>query len=408
MISFRTALQSLAANKLRSILAVLGIVIGVSSVIMMISMGKGTEVQVGQTISNLGVNLVFVYPGAQARRGGGVRAGTAETLSEADVQAVRDLPHIRTAVPDITRNFQIKAGSANTNARVVGTWPDYPKVRDYVVERGHFFGRAELQSRQGVCVLGAAVARTLFRYGDPIDQWVKIERKNFRVIGVMQPKGGQRWMNFDEMVYVPITAMTSRLVEKKFLDQIIVSVESMDRVDEVMGMMETALRRRHRIAPGAPSDFTLSSMTDMMQGMRDMTGAFTILLAGIAAVSLLVGGVGIMNIMLVSVAERTREIGVRKAIGARSSDVLRQFLVESVTISLLGGVLGILIGIAGAQILPMLSLWEQLWDREWISVVTPESVMMSFGFTFVVGVVFGVYPALKASRMDPVEALRYE
>jgi putative ABC transport system permease protein len=406
--SFRVALRALAANKMRSVLAVLGIVIGVSAVIMMIAMGRGAEERVSSSISNLGVNLVFVYPGARGSGGGMARMTQAETLSVADAEALRNLPYVVAVAPDMARNFQVKYLNKNTNVRVVGTWPEYMTVRNFKVANGQFFGKAELIGSLRVCVLGDKIARELFGEADPVGRQIQIDRKNFAVLGVMESKGGQTWMNLDEMIFVPVTTASTRLMNRRHLNQILVSVDAAENIDAAIGVVEEAMLRRHKPPPGGEPDFNVSSMTEMRQQMAQMTGAFTLLLSGIAVVSLLVGGIGIMNIMLVSVTERTREIGIRKAVGAKRIDILKQFLVESLSISLLGGLLGVLIGVAGSQLVPKLPVWQMLARGEWKSVVSIESILLSFGFSCAVGLFFGIYPAMKAARMNPVEALRYE
>jgi len=302
----------------------------------------------------------------------------------------------------------VKYLSKNQNARVVGTTPEYTVVRSFTVAGGTFFTRADVVGKRRVCVLGSKIARDLFGDLDPVDQTIQIDRKNFRVIGVMEEKGGGGWINLDEWIYVPVTTAQTRLLKKTTINQIIVSLASADGIDEGVAAIDQAMARRHKPGPGGEKDYSVGSMTEMQQRMGEMTGAFTLLLSGIAVVSLLVGGIGIMNIMLVSVTERTREIGIRKAVGAKDADILQQFLVESVVISLLGGLLGIAVGVAGAQLVPRLPIWQMLSGGEWKSVVSPGSIVMSFGFSFVVGVFFGIYPALKASKLNPVEALRYE
>ncbi len=406
----KTALRSLWANKLRSFLAVLGIVIGVSAVIIMIAMGKGAEKQITSSLTNLGTNLIFVSPGFRAAGAGHARNTEAQTLILPDMTALASLPHIRAVAPDVTSNFQVKFRNKNRAARVVGTWPEYLEVRNYGVDRGRFFVREEVSTGRRVCVLGKNVAEQLFGYVDPIGEVLKIDRKNFEVIGVMEAKGGMRWMNFDEFVYVPITTAMTRLVNRKHLDQIIVSIDEPENVPEVTQLVEAAMRKRHKIAPGKNPDFSISSMTDWLQQRREMSQAFTFLLAGIAGVSLLVGGIGIMNIMLVTVTERTREIGIRKAVGARRSDILRQFLIESVTISVLGGGIGILVGVFGADWVAQMAIWQSFARGEGTisSIIVPESIALAFGFSCFVGIFFGIYPALKASRLAPVDALRYE
>ncbi len=402
------ALRALAANTLRSVLAVLGVVIGVSAVIVMLSMGRGVESRVTNSINALGVNLLFVNPGQRGAGMSTARNQPAETLTLEDAAALARRPGIRAVAPDVTRNFQVKALNVNRNSRVVGTVPEYLEVRNYKIASGAFFTDSDIVSKRRVVVLGAKAARDFFGELDPIDRTLQIDRKNFRVVGVLEEKGAQAFLNFDEYLYIPVTTAQVRLIKRTMLSQIIVSVEDGDRLDEVLADVDAAMQRRHRPGPDGQPDFTVTSMTEMRQRMADTTGAFTLLLSGIAFVSLLVGGIGIMNIMLVSVTERTREIGIRMAVGARGRDLLEQFLVESVAISLLGGTLGILAGWAGSHLFVRLPFLQALVQGEWSAEVSPESVAMSFGFSCAVGIFFGIYPAMKAARMNPVDALRYE
>jgi ABC-type antimicrobial peptide transport system permease subunit len=407
--AFKVALTSLAANTLRSVLAVLGIVIGVSAVIMMIAMGKGAQVAVTDSITRLGVNLVFVWPNWQGRGSGAARNTQSETLSLEDAEALARLPHIAAVAPEFRRDYQVKYMSQNVSTRVVGTTPSHLAVRNFVIDRGEYFDKAEVLGRARVCVLGSKIARDLFGNVDPLGRQIQVDRKNFEVIGILGEKGGDQWARLDDSVYVPVTTALYRLANRRHLSQITISVDAPENVEAAVERVIVEMDRLHKTPPQEDSDFTVSSMSEMLRGMQEATGAFTLLLAGIALVSLLVGGIGIMNIMLVSVTERTREIGIRKAVGARRSDILKQFLIESTTISLMGGLLGIAIGVAGAQLVPKLPVWQALSrGGEWSSVIAPESIVVSFLFSCAVGIFFGIYPALKAARLSPVEALRYE
>ena len=407
--AFKVALTALAANKLRSVLAVLGIVIGVSAVIMMIGMGKGAQVKVEEGITRLGVNLVFVYPSYKGVGSSHAKTTTAETLSLDDAAALSELPGVAQAAPEVTRTYQIKYMSKNVNAQVRGTTPNTVMIRDFKLGRGAFFDKTHVLGRLRTAVLGARIASDLFGDIDPIGRTIQIDRKNFQVLGVLEDKGGQSWGNLDETVYVPVTTALYRLFNRRHLSQITLQAENRDRIAQLLKDADEALRHLHKISGRMEPDFNIYSMDEWRQRMEETTGAFTALLSGIAAVSLLVGGIGIMNIMLVSVTERTREIGIRKAIGARRSDILKQFLIESMTISLMGGLLGILIGVVGAQGVPKLPIWKNLSSGgEWEAVISPVSIVVSFLFSCAVGIFFGLYPAMKAARLNPVEALRYE
>ena len=407
--AFKVALSALAANKLRSTLAVLGIVIGVGAVIAMIAMGRGAQAKVEESITKMGVNLVFVYPGAVSKGVSGAKTSTAETLTLDNVDVVAKIPHVAAVAPEVRRYYQIKFMNHNESAQVIGTTPAHMPIRNFNIDRGVYFDKAAILGRLRVAVLGAGIARKLFGAIDPIGRTIQIDRKNFQVLGVLEDKGGDSWVGLDDSVYVPVTTALYRLFNRRHLSQITVSVDSEDRIDETMDAIEAELLKLHNIKGKQEPDFLIRSMNEWRQNMKRSTGAFTMLLMSIAAVSLLVGGIGIMNIMLVSVTERTREIGIRKAIGAKRRDILKQFLIESMTISLMGGVLGIVFGVLGAQLIPMLPIWKEMSSGgEWQSVISYESIVVSFVFSCAVGIFFGLYPALKASRLNPVEALRYE
>jgi len=407
--AMKVALSALAANKLRSTLAVLGIVIGVSAVIMMIAMGRGAQAKVEESITKMGVNLVFVYPGQVSKGASGAKTMSAETLSLEDCDAVAKIPHVSAVAPEVRRYYQIKFMNKNESAQVIGTTPSHLPIRDFKIDRGVYFDKSAILGRSRVCVLGAGIARKLFGGVDPVGRMIQIDRKNFQVLGVLEDKGGDSWVGLDDTVYVPVTTALYRLFNRRHLSQITISIDAEDKIDESMDVIETEMMTLHKIKGNQEPDFIIRSMNEWRQRMAESTGAFTMLLMSIAAVSLVVGGIGIMNIMLVSVTERTREIGIRKAIGAKRRDILKQFLIESMTISLMGGLLGIAVGVAGAKLIPLLPIWKAMSSGgEWQSVISYQSIVVSFVFSCAVGIFFGLYPALKASRLNPVEALRYE
>ncbi len=407
--SFKVALSALAANKLRSTLAVLGIVIGVASVIAMIAMGRGAQAKVEESITKMGVNLVFIYPGAVSKGISGAKTSTAETLTVEDCDVLAKLPHVSAVAPEVRRYYQIKFMNKNESAQVIGTTPAHMPIRNFKIDHGVYFDKSAILGRTRVCVLGAGIARKLFGGIDPVGRVIQVDRKNFQVLGVLEDKGGDSWVGLDDTVYVPVSTALYRLFNRRHLSQITISVDAEDKIDETMDLIETEMLKLHKIKGSSEPDFLIRSMNEWRQRMAESTGAFTMLLMSIAAVSLVVGGIGIMNIMLVSVTERTREIGIRKAIGAKRRDILKQFLIESMTISLMGGVLGIGAGVIGAYLIPMLPIWKSMSSGgEWTSVISYESIVVSFVFSCAVGIFFGLYPALKASRLNPVEALRYE
>ena len=408
--AFKVALGALAANPMRSVLAILGVVIGVAAVIMVVAMGKGAQARVEDMITRMGVNLVFVYPSNTSRGGSQARTSQAETLTVEDAEALGRLPCVTDFAPEVRRFYQVKFMNRNDNFQVVGTTPSAVGLRNFTLAKGEFFDRSADLGRLRVCVMGSRAALNLFGDIDPVGRTIQIDRKNFQVLGVLADKGGDTWARLDDSVYVPVSTALYRLFNRRFLSQVMLGVDRPENIDKAMETIDAEMKRLHRISARDEPDHTLWSMNELRQSMQESAMAFTMLLWGIASVSLLVGGIGIMNIMLVSVTERTREIGIRKAIGARRRDILKQFLIESMCISLLGGLIGIVVGVALARVFPKLPIWAAMsrGGGEWQSVIAPESIVGSFLFSCLVGVFFGLYPAMKAARLNPVEALRYE
>ena len=407
--AIKVALTALAANKLRSVLAVLGIVIGVAVVIIVVAMGKGAQARVEESISKMGVNLIFVWPGTRSTGASAAKTSSAETLSLEDCDALADIEHVKITAPEVRRPFQVKFMNRNMNAQVNGTSPAFLEARDFRVEKGEFFDKSAVLGRTRVAVLGSKIAFELFENIDPIGRMIQIDRKNFQVVGVLALKGGDNWARLDDTIYVPVTTALYRLFNRRYLSQITVSVNAPANIDAALEDIDEELRKRHRITANMDPDFQIGSMKEMQQGWSATTDAFSLLLLIIAGVSLLVGGIGIMNIMLVSVTERTREIGIRKAIGARRSAILLQFLIESMTISLMGGLIGIACGVSFSKYFMQLPFLRAMTGgNPWQAVISPESIVVAFLFSVVVGIFFGLYPAFKASRLDPIEALRYE
>jgi len=397
------ALRSLAANKLRSILTMLGVIIGVGAVVSMVSIGAGARQSVAQQVTALGSNLLIVFPGNVSQLGVRQGGGTRQTLTLDDADAIAaEVPEVEAVTAEFSRSAQIVAGNQNTNTGVNGVTPSYPLVRNFNVQDGSFFTDAEMDSRARVAVLGRTVVETLFgdRNAAPIGASIKINHATFTVIGVMEEKGATGFNDRDDVVFVPLTTAQRRLFGVTFVRSIYVKVRSADEMTAAMEQVETVLRSRHEIGAGEDSDFNIRNQADIAAAFQSVSATMTLLLGGIAAVSLLVGGIGIMNIMLVSVTERTREIGIRMAIGARGSDVLTQFLIESVVMSLLGGIIGLLVGFAGAAILGKMTGWS--------TATPPEAVVIAVVFSAAVGIFFGFYPARKAASLNPIQALRYE
>ncbi|HTP13275.1 MAG TPA: ABC transporter permease [Bacteroidota bacterium] len=400
--SFLTALSALIANKLRAVLTMLGIIIGVAAVITMVAIGTGSQEAVMQRIQSLGTNLLFISPGAA--RGGGnfvMQWGTSVRLRRTDSDALeRGTTVVTDVVPEFSRNAQVKYENRNWNTRVVGTTPNYEYVRNVKSTIGRYFNNAEERAATKVCVIGATIVDNLFQGIDPIGKEMRVQGQSFRVIGVLETKGQSGFQNPDDQIIVPLTTAQRRLFGVDYLSQITAQVAAPEESDAAMIEMERVLRREHKLRQDQDNDFTIRNQTDIVQTMQETQQTFTFLLAGIAAVSLLVGGIGIMNIMIVSVTERTKEIGIRKAIGARKQDVMTQFLIESVVLSIVGGCIGILAGFLAAF---LTSVYGGL-----NAVVSIGSVAMSFLFASCVGIFFGLYPAWKAATANVIDALRYE
>ena len=395
------ALAAIRANKLRSFLTMLGIIIGVGAVITMIALGSGAQKAVQDNISALGTNLLTVMPGHQFQHG--VASDQRLGLFVDDATEIQNTAqHLLAVMPEINRSFQVKYSNQNSNIQVTGTTPSYFKARSYTVVAGRVFTAGDDEARRRVAVIGSAVADDFGQNGAAmIGQTVEIRGITFEIIGLLGAKGAQQgWMNPDEQIFIPLSTARYRVMGTDRVRSITVKVDEERNTSLAMISLEQALRRRHKIQPAAPNDFEIRNQADLAQTLSQTTETFTMLLAGIAAVSLLVGGIGIMNIMLVSVTERTREIGVRKALGATRGAILFQFLVEALVLCLVGGGMGVIFGGGGAIALSKIFHWNTL--------ISPMSIVLAFLFSFTVGIVFGVWPARRASRLDPIIALRYE
>jgi putative ABC transport system permease protein len=401
-------LQGLTANKLRSGLTMLGIIIGVAAVIALVAVGQGAQASVTQRFQSLGSNLLVISPGAAFFGRASQGAASAQSLTNEDVAAIAQLATLVEAIaPEYSvRGAQVVYGNKNTQTSVLGVTPDYLTVRNWQVARGRFIDQQDVESLAKVCALGTTVVEDLFGSGylDPVGQTIKINRQNYQVVGVMASKGQAGFTNEDDQVFIPLSTAQVKFggAGNTSLGSINVQVTSSDMMDFAQAELRAILRARHGLAPSQTDDFTIRSQVQIMEMVQQTTGTFTILLGSIAAISLVVGGIGIMNIMLVSVTERTREIGIRKAVGARRRDILMQFLVEAVVLSGLGGIVGVLVGWGSAQLLSRLA-------SELLStLVTPGSVIMALGVSVAIGLFFGIYPANRAARLNPIEALRHE
>ncbi len=395
------ALGAIRANKLRSFLTMLGIVIGVGAVITMVALGAGAQKDVQDRIQALGTNLLQVTAGQSFHRG--VASAERVSLTTDDYEALkRDAGALKAVVPEIRRGQQIEYGSSNINVTVTGTVPDYLPVNNYQIQYGRMFTTGDVSSRKRVAVIGHQVPDNLEANGAAmIGQQLLIRGIPFEVVGVLAEKGSTGgWDNPDENILIPLTTAQHRIFGSDRVNSINVQVAHPDSMTIAMIEIERVLRREHGIAPGRDNDFSIRNRREMLATFEETTQTFTFLLGGIAAVSLLVGGIGIMNIMLVSVTERTREIGVRKALGATRRNVMLQFLVEALVLCMMGGIVGVLLGASGAVALSKLANWNTF--------VSPQAVIVAFAFSAVVGIFFGLWPARRASALDPIEALRYE
>ncbi len=410
--SIRVSFGSLSANKLRSTLTMLGIIIGVGAVIALLSVGQGAGAAITQQVQGIGSNLVFVIPGQASSSGIRSASGSAATLTLADAYALDDpicCRAIASVAPVYQRNVQVTGGGNNTNTSVTGTTPSYQIVRNWRVTRGRFFDERDVDAVARVAVIGTATSKTLFGKGDPVGQTIKINRIPFKIIGMMEEKGGGGMFggSQDDVIFTPITTAQQRLFGSSAqtaqgaprVTTIFVSATNDKLMDTAMAQITQVLRQRHKILY-QQDDFTVLSQKDILGALNQITDILTIFLASIAAISLLVGGIGIMNIMLVSVTERTREIGIRKAVGARRKDILVQFLIEAITLSVTGGVIGILLGGGIGALVNATGVIR--------TVVAPSSVALAVGFSIAVGLFFGLYPAARAASLHPIDALRYE
>jgi len=410
--ALRMAANGLLGNRTRSALTMLGILIGVSAVILLVAVGNGASVQINNQVQSLGANVIYVYP-SNARGSGGVSQGfgTGQSLTQADVDALNSKqqdPDVLAAIPIAQSGGQITYGNQNYFAPTTGTTPDFPHVRNYQLAEGSFFSADDVTARHRVVVLGQTVVDNLFGTTDPIGQTIKISRQSFRVIGVFAQKGGTGLGSQDNVVVAPITAVWAYLTgaRGKVISQIVASASSAGTVTQAETEITTILLERHQISDPAQADFQLQSQQDILNQATSISTALTLVLGAIAGISLVVGGIGIMNIMLVTVTERTREIGIRKAIGARRRDILMQFLIEAMVLSGLGGALGIAVGALLALEAPKISALATSGFPT--PVVSPTSVVLAFCVSVAIGLFFGIYPANRAARLHPIEALRYE
>ncbi len=403
--SLRIALRALMVNKMRSILTMLGIIIGVSAVIAMIAVGSGAKARIAEQIASMGSNLLIILSGSSTSGGMRWGSGTVPTLTVDDAKAIlSEVPAVKYVAPNLQGVAQVVYGNQNWSTSVNGTTPEVLDIREWPVVSGRPFTQQDVDGATKVCLLGKTVVDNLFGGIDPIGQIIRIKKVPFTVVGVLGSKGQTTFgQDQDDTIFVPLTTAQKRLFGMQFpgmVRVIAVQAKGPELMKEAEDQINALLRQRHRIQPSQDNDFTVRNLTEVMASAQQSANVMSLLLGAIASISLIVGGIGIMNIMLVSVTERTREIGIRIAVGAKSKDILLQFLIESLVLSLIGGILGITIGIGGTYILSSFTQWPTL--------LSIQAIFLAFFFAGSVGVFFGFYPARKASLLDPIEALRYE
>jgi putative ABC transport system permease protein len=405
--AFLDALRSLKSNTMRSVLTTLGIIIGVGAVIIMVSIGNGAKDQINEMIDKLGANIMMVMPGRSFGRGVSGGAGSLPTLTEDDAWAIQnEISTVKLVAPYVRGGAQLISGNLNWSTTVQGVTNEFFGVREWDLSKGRLFDPEEIKGSAKVVILGETVAENLFPNQDPLGQDLRINRVPFTVIGVLEPKGqAGPGGDQDDTVIIPLTTAKRRVLGGRQLagnlvGGIYVKAKSAEVVTETEERVTALLRQRHRIAPNKDDDFRVRNMAEFMNARADSSKAMSLLLLAVASISLIVGGIGIMNIMLVSVTERTREIGLRMAVGATGGNIMSQFLIESIVLSLIGGILGVILGVGGSFAMSTYSQWR--------AIIDPQSILLAFGFSAAVGIFFGFYPAHKASLLDPIEALRHE
>jgi putative ABC transport system permease protein len=398
----KVAFKSIVKNKMRTLLTMLGIIIGVAAVIVMVAIGKGAEQRIQNQIASMGTNLIMVFPGSMQQRGVHMGPDQGVRLTLDDMERLKKNSTLLEAVSPVVRtSVQVIGGSSNWNTGVYGVSEEYLKIRDWKMSAGDFFSAADVRAQNKVCIIGQTIVKNLFANEDPVGQQLRLRNVPFKVIGVLKERGQSAFgQDQDDVIIAPYTTVYYRLSGEPHINQILARAASLDQMSQAQAEITSIMRESHKLEEGEDDDFTVRNQTDIASTAEETTKVLTILLASIASISLLVGGIGIMNIMLVSVTERTHEIGIRMAIGARSRDIMVQFLIEAIVLSLSGGLIGVLIGFVATWIVHLAT--------DWNTVIALQNVLLSFGFAGAVGVFFGYYPARKAAALNPIEALRYE
>jgi len=396
------ALLSLSRNKMRSFLTMLGIIIGVGAVIAMMAVGNGAQQSIKDQIASLGTNVILVFPGSTNQQGVRTGFGSAVTLTDEDIQAIKtQCPAVALVTPSLRTGAQTVYQELNWRTSIMGVNPEYFAIRSWSLSYGQYFTDADVRSATKVCVVGQTIVENLFKGTDPVGQIIRIKKIPFKIVGVLELKGqSAQGFDQDDIIVAPATTVQKKLMGVTYFGSILASAQSEKTMNEALEQITAVLRVKHKLQPWEENDFTVRSQTEIANAAQSTSQVLTILLASIASISLIVGGIGIMNIMLVSVTERTKEIGIRMSVGATAKNILSQFLIEAIVLSLVGGVIGIFIGVFASRLISIFAGWTTM--------VSPESVALSFLFAAAVGVFFGFYPARKAARLNPIDALRYE